>query len=1516
MSLEPGGRSDKYGNTYENRFLARLLLRLVQEQISTVEVEPLGERGDGVEFITTSQAGGTHYYQCKASNGSNDYWRLCDLEQHDVFRRSRQHICRELRNDYYFISPLLYQGLDELCKRARTSSSSQDFLQYQLNSQNIKTLFGDYARRQCLDAASPDDLAKLLHILKHSYFEQVPSGVEAVRDLEAHCGMIFVGDASSICNLLQNYANDTGKYGVQITAPDIASYMQQRGFPLRNYENDNRVTPRIDALNELYWDTYHPIYNHLIPRSETETVLRHIVSGHSVILHGRAGSGKSGVVQELIQRLTAAGLPRLAIKLDKNLPRGYADSFGKQLGLPESPIFCLKKIAAGKPSVLILDQLDALRWTGKHSQSALEVCKEMILQAQAVNQEGPGTISIVMVSRTFDYENDPGIRTLFQTNDAKVSKWEEVRVENFTDPEVRQIVGPSHDSMPNRLKVLLRTPSSLFVWTNLQEQNKSNTISTITEMMDTWWNQIQNSFIVADLNLSDIQACMDRLVSKMEQSASFALPARLFQDQLPIIDVLVSSGLLVKIGRLISFTHQSFLDHFLMGKAISGIYDGKQITEFIGDEQKQTPNLRYRLLATLQDLCDADQDIFLEQCKTILSSNHVRFYYKCTVFEVLGQCETPSMAAIALAEKYRADTLWHQIVVGTVYQGHVPFIMHLGKSFPSEWLSDEGLALLASINTKAPDFVVDTLKPFCFQDADTDQEIFSALCNDANNDSDAMFALRLELLAQHPILFSGFWGLFRLFKAQSERAIPILKIATLNAASSNGNCIGFPDKEDQKDYAKVHFSQIAAELYPIICVQTADSALTWPQYKIEEEYQNWCASNYQESTARDIVSLVKFAFAEFAQAQPDEMLQVITDYHHTHSAVGHEIALSAIENLPLEQSDKAISWLLSDFAYNLFDYTSDTTDYLASTKRIIKKFSLKCCPSLFHQLEHSICIWKDDARKMVSSYRNRLEYNRSRDGEPAYWAYWGHLQKELLPCMEQSRLSSEARALLRSLNRNKWITGPHYYVGYRIGHVKSVVSPVHSYAEQLRDKTWIRIISSNFSNRHSQETASACIETDHDAFAHSLGEAAKKEPLRFAKLSLQFPDSCFWGYPYAVLSALCADRQKYQSTNLTADDLNLICAVIRRFWQIPNINIGIAIARLIESRATETWPDDILNILDEIALGHTVTEATCFPQTAADIEQIAAHSLRTRAINSTQGCAINAIAALLWEHPELDTRYRKILDCVCAADDPIVRYAAMALVYAFYNLDTDLSVQYFDLLLDADLRILAAPQTWGILWRSYFKNTNYYNTHLMSACRSKIEDLSTDVAGTVCAISIYSGNQALSEFVTGFGFTPKQQEKICEQAIFSFNRDNYHKASEKILYHLIDTSSAELNGFNRLFFDHCIDIERDNAFLVHLIQSAHSVRLVHTFLKYLSEQTGDITPYADVLKALSLSISKMDAVQTRSFVVDNFIQCIIRLFDQSKGDPYLGGVFLDLWDSLYASNLRSISKLADLIDQV
>ncbi|MBM6901186.1 hypothetical protein H6B10_15965, partial [Gemmiger formicilis] len=51
MSFEHGGRADKEGNTYENRFLARLFLQLINEEFQYIQVEAVERNSDFAEFI-------------------------------------------------------------------------------------------------------------------------------------------------------------------------------------------------------------------------------------------------------------------------------------------------------------------------------------------------------------------------------------------------------------------------------------------------------------------------------------------------------------------------------------------------------------------------------------------------------------------------------------------------------------------------------------------------------------------------------------------------------------------------------------------------------------------------------------------------------------------------------------------------------------------------------------------------------------------------------------------------------------------------------------------------------------------------------------------------------------------------------------------------------------------------------------------------------------------------------------------------------------------------------------------------------------------------------------------------------------------------------------------------------------------------------------------------------------------------------------------------------------------------
>ena len=62
--MECGGSTDKDGNTYENHFLARLFLRVIDEKLCYVQIEAVEDYSDYVEFIAVDRGGIRKNYQC------------------------------------------------------------------------------------------------------------------------------------------------------------------------------------------------------------------------------------------------------------------------------------------------------------------------------------------------------------------------------------------------------------------------------------------------------------------------------------------------------------------------------------------------------------------------------------------------------------------------------------------------------------------------------------------------------------------------------------------------------------------------------------------------------------------------------------------------------------------------------------------------------------------------------------------------------------------------------------------------------------------------------------------------------------------------------------------------------------------------------------------------------------------------------------------------------------------------------------------------------------------------------------------------------------------------------------------------------------------------------------------------------------------------------------------------------------------------------------------------------------
>ena len=996
MSFEKGGRADKQGNVYENRCLARILIRLVAEEITSVVVEPVEENSDICEFYTVAKDGRKTYYQCKGSNGMNDHWRPSDLQGYNVFSRVQSLLRSDPDCKFCFISPLYYGGLEDLCVRAKTYSSAESFIKNALTNKELQAAFKDCEKHFNLRRDDVDQLNELINTLSRCEFLVRPNNSETIQDLEQLVSIYFFGIAETSRVLLENYVNDKALYGKEITVSDVVKYLRENGVSPRVRMGDTRIVPVIHRLNKRFVDSYDPIQGSLFHRESTERLIHEIDAGKSVVLHGKAGVGKSGCVRELINYLESNHIDYLAIQLDKHIPHDFADKYGESLGLPGSPVSCLSAISGSKPCVLILDQLDALRWTAMHSSSALDICKEMIEQARAINKHASGHISVVFSVRTFDYENDAGIQSLFseEEQEERESSWSEINVGSLTDDEVKQIVGDEYDKLTGRVKELIRVPSSLYVWLKLDSKRRTNQIASSQEMVRSWWSQIQDNYAAAGHNGDSLASCIDEFVAAISNSASFSLPYAMFPKYTHEIEFLASCGVLRLENNTVSFVHQSFLDSFLLANDLNAIFTGRQdLLSLVLSWGTQMPMFRYRLSALFQNIAETNQALFSKQAKDLLGSDQIHYYFKAAVFETIGQLLTPVFATYKLLDEFFETADWHNFILQTVYERHPVFIEHLAKKPGFDWLSEEGFPLLVSMRYYSPGFVASILRKMMETGEASPEKAITVLGTEIDRESEELFALRMEIYDSDSSFLSG------IHFVNLERTQPDHIIQVLNRVLGNVDTYGaqhvYIDDKDRPKFCEENYISIIRSLFDLLCNSAKDTPLSLhPGIDFKGRY--WLPRQHETSIARETVELVKTSLGILARNNPEEALAYIEKAGSFRNGISNELALSTLLVLPTDYSDSAIEWLLTDFDNHILDCISNEYDYLATCKDVLKKHSPSCSNVFFARLEEKICTWKGDRERFIRSYKHRIEFNRTKGQEPAFWPAWGHLQKALL----------------------------------------------------------------------------------------------------------------------------------------------------------------------------------------------------------------------------------------------------------------------------------------------------------------------------------------------------------------------------------------------------------------------------------------------------------------------------------------------------------------------------------------
>ena len=1512
MSFDKGGRADKQGNVYENRCLARVLLRLLAEEIASVVVEPVGKDTDICEFYTVEKDGSKTYYQCKGSNGMSDHWRLSDLQGYNLFSRVQTLLRSDPTCKFCFVSPFYYSGLEDLCLKAKTHPSAESFLKNALSNKELRNTFKSCEEYFNLERENVNQLNELVNILSRCEFLVRPNNSEAVKDLDQLVSIYCWGPADAARVLLENYVNDTVSYGKELTVSDVVNYLREKGISSRVRIGDTRIAPVIARLNKSFFESYNAIKGSLFHRESTDFLIKEIQAERSIVLHGKAGTGKSGCIRELINYLESNHIDYLAIQLDKHIPHDFADKYGESLGLPGSPISCLSAISGSKPCVLILDQLDALRWTAMHSSTALDICKEMIEQVRAINKHASGHISVVFSVRTFDYENDAGIQSLFneEEQEERDSSWSEINVGSLTDDEVKQIIGDDYDKLTGRVKELIRVPSSLYVWLKLDSKRRSNQITSSQEMVRSWWSQIQDNYAAAGHNGDSLASCVDELVAAISNSASFSLPHAMFPKYTHEIKLLASCGVLRLENNTVSFVHQSFLDSFLLANDLNAIFTGRQdLLSLVLSWGTQMPMFRYRLSALFQNIAETNQALFSKQAKDLLGSDQIHYYFKAAVFETIGQLSTPVFATYKLLDEFFETADWHNFILQTVYERHPVFIDHLAKKPGFDWLSEEGFPLLVSMRYYSPGFVASILRRMMETGEASPEKAIAVLGTEIDAENEELFALRMELYESDSSFLSGI-HFVNLERTQPDHIIQVLNRVLGNADTYGAQHVYIDDK-DRPKFCEENYISIIRSLFDLLCNSAKDTPLSLHP-GIDFKGRSWLPRQHESSIARETVELVKTSLGILAQNNPEEALAYIEKAGSFRNGISNELALSTLFALPTDYSDAAIEWLLSDFDNHILDCISNEYDYLATCKDVLKKHSPSCSDELFARLEERICTWKGDRERFIRSYKHRIELNRTKGQEPAFWPAWGHLQKALLPFLDSSRIKQRTKELIAVLNRNEWVHSDNYQAGFLSGPARSVVSTIHKNAARLSDNTWLQIINSPVDEQHSRmrekDDGAYYYESTHWAFSQDLGSCAKSDPTRYAKLLLKFPQNCFPGYYSSVLYSL-------NNSETEKIDFALLCDVIRHCASIDSGGVPTAIVRIISERQDEEWPEDILSYLAQTATGPLKPVGNERIFSSRDDDQfLSPDDMATAVLNCPRGAAVDTIGDLLISHSDLLEKFAPVMETLAQDESDVIRFALVKCAAAYYETNPSFSKHIFDTVIEKDLLAMCARHSFWLMRRDLQALEEQYFPYLKAACDSPNPKLAMRAAQMACSTAILTSSEQVLDYLYSHFWSKETLDKICLEATYAFENDEYRAISQAILEHFLETDAASLHSINRLFHENRLALQRDESFISHILKSRGDFDTINAFVNFIKKQDGELSCFAEIIKTAVESVDEGEKTWQKYRIEDGLVHAVIRLIDSAAGDNELTDCCLDILDEIYRKRILTDSAVSKLLD--
>ncbi|MET9235676.1 caspase family protein [Streptomyces cellulosae] len=1252
------------GNRYEGAWIVRHLLYVLLGGAHSIRIESTGREHTGVSQFTYRRGDSVEVHRSERNNHGFNTWTVTALHEKGIWTEARSHV--EGGRTFHFISPLPARPLQELADRARRSESLRSFVEQWLTA-DLRDIFDQLASHDIFGSA--DTAWKVIRGFWFSW----PDAHDTERMNTTLAELLLNGATGqlAIAALLDLIEQNLG---IELDRESIETRLAQYGLQRTPQEKRTSFPGRITSITAGWISSVErELLSPAIPRTESRR-LAELASGSDrlLLLMGAGGGGKSAILQQFVSSIDTAETPVLAFRLDRLESFPDTTALGEQIGLDVSPVTALASVAGTRPSILVVDQVDAVSVVSGRMPRNFDAVADLVREAEAFPN-----MRIVLACRKFDVENDYRLRELVDEK-----KCARIEVRELTEEQVGSaigVMGLNIDHLNERQRKLLRSPLNLLLLSKSYDGTEALSFHTNKQLFDGFWQRKLTECVQRKESVQ-FNKVITALADEMSVRQQLSVPVTFFdaEDLILHARVLISEHVLVEDDQKIAFFHESFFDYAF---ARSWIVRHQSIVDFLLTGEQELFR-RAQVRQILNHLREMDPGRFVSNVESLLTHPEVRFHIKDVVLSLLVELPDPTTEEWEMVDRILATQPKFSVRLRRALRTAPWFERVDEESVIGGWLEganeeEQSLAveIMAGGTGKTPDRIAELLRAHLSAPQYPKWLRWLAQVTKLH-DSRPFFELVLEAVRDG--LYVGaeqsLWhSAYELAEHQPAWAIELLHAHLAerpNAMTLNdkGKIVALLERDHSANQLLEVGARKAPEtfcdlLLPYMLRAMAKTAKTTAHDRpvldshFSYRYPQMRGGDLEDTLLASAVAAIGAVVERDAKAAEPVLRMLATDPHDASQWLLYE----GLKVAGAVHAQWAAEILLEDKKRLISGYMSNA---VWKTRELILATSSFMPADSFKRIEH-----------MILTVRFSWEGGRS--------SRW--YQFNLLSAMDEDRLSERGRRRLAELRRRHLTDHPAEPKGIVADFLRPPISS--DAAKRMSDAQWLRAIAKYNEDRRDWEhhTGGASEQS------RVLQESTKEDPVRFANLALRFTASTNPVYGDAILLGL--------SEAETVTDPSPVFAAVRHLASLRASSndrwLGSGLRKYLRQ-----MPHDLIELLVDRAINSRDPEDGTLVVRTTNASHTEGRDIWTSGINTTRGSAAETLGdILIYDTDGSRTALVSPIMMQLANDRAItVRSCAAHLIHASMRHAQPQALEAFSALIQTDDALLATQPVVRLIW--------------------------------------------------------------------------------------------------------------------------------------------------------------------------------------------------------------------------